>query len=145
MNRVVLRGCEEEYLGETLRLPKRCPKKERVTESADGDTRGSSPGIRGDKRQAEPSGHWHEGEVEHNDSVLASSSSPSLVMHIRSGDIFTDKGVSKNYGQVSSNRSQRIMTDVQGASKNNLEFRSASISETTAFPEERRIENNQQR
>lgn len=103
MNRVVLRGCEAEYLGEFIRTTEICPAREKASESTDMDSGHSSSSSHGQMEEAS-SEHWQAGEIEDGDSLLAVLPSPSLVMHIRSGDVFGKRRINSRYGQVSERR-----------------------------------------
>lgn len=96
MNRVVLRGCEAEYFGDFIRTTEICHKRETVSDPAGGDNGHPAPSLQV---------HQLEGETGDDISLPAPLPLPSLVMHVRSGDIFGQKVGISNYGQVSSGRS----------------------------------------
>lgn len=97
MNRVFLRGCEAEYLGALVRTSEFCPNKNTTTMEGGYDVSREYP---------ESTAHSHGSNStaqrgkDGRQSQGHEEGSGTLVMHIRSGDIFGKVPSMAKYGQV---------------------------------------------
>lgn len=98
MNRVLLRGCEAEYLGDLVRTSEYCPRKGGDSATGVGNSLGH---VEADVTYGKADATRVNGSESISTLTEQDPDGPSLVIHVRSGDIFRVRNrVSVKYGQV---------------------------------------------